>query len=296
MKDPLQMLFATFKTKVEEAIHRWLPPAMEHHHRLHEAMRYSLFAGGKRLRPLLLLALVKDLGGKADPMPAAVALECLHTYTLIHDDLPCCDNSDLRRGMPTCHIAFEDITALLAGDALQTEAFRILSKAYAHEPELGLRLIQSLASASGSQMLIGGQAEDCVPTQQLDERRRLFILYLKKTAALFRACFEMAGHFVFEPNSLAIKRLKRIGTYIGLGFQIQDDWLDLVGSEKMLGKSVGKDIQNKKTTFPMLYGKDQSTRLVQTLYEKSFSEWKKITRAKHTLLETLLHFMRQRTC
>ncbi len=156
-----------FKTKlsdyqevIEKAIDRLLPISTTNPTRIHEAMRYSMEAGGKRLRPVLVMATAELLGSKIESEPAAIAIECIHTYSLIHDDLPAMDNGDLRRGVPTCHIQFDEATALLAGDSLLTYAFDLLSSAYSRNPQLALRLIQELSKTSGSEHLIGGQMQD----------------------------------------------------------------------------------------------------------------------------------------
>ncbi|MDR1665934.1 MAG: polyprenyl synthetase family protein, partial [Puniceicoccales bacterium] len=174
---------------IESALDRWIPSV--HPSRLHEAMRYSLFSGGKRLRPLWVVAVSEWLGTSMDPYPAAASVECLHTYSLIHDDLPCCDNSDWRRHRPSCHRKFGELTALLAGDALLAQAFYILSQGYAAHPIVATTCTQILSFASGSTQLVGGQMEDTLPT--LPRRQHLNQVNLKKTTALLRACFEMAG-------------------------------------------------------------------------------------------------------
>ena len=180
--------------RVERGIDRLLPPADTPPARLHQAMRYSLQAGGKRLRPVLVLAAAElfDPAGRADPLPAAVAIECIHTYSLIHDDLPCMDNDDLRRGRPTCHKEFDEATALLAGDALLTQAFALLATAYPASP--GLDLVRELAVAAGSERLVGGQMSDLLAeSDRKVTAAELEFIHLNKTAAMIEAALAVGG-------------------------------------------------------------------------------------------------------
>src|SRR5262245_25221608 len=181
--------------RVEQGIDRFVPTATTRPARLHTAMRYSLEAGGKRLRPVLLLASAELCGVKTDSaVPAAVAVECVHTYSLIHDDLPCMDNDDLRRGRPTAHKAFDEATALLAGDALLTHAFALLAENYAAQPALAQALIRELADAAGSRRLIGGQMEDLLAEKKPDAtEEELGFIHLNKTAAMIEAALVMGG-------------------------------------------------------------------------------------------------------
>ncbi len=249
-----------FKTKlsdyqqtVEKAIDRLLPPATTTPTRIHEAMRYSMEAGGKRLRPVLVMATAGLLGAKIESEPAAVAIECIHTYSLIHDDLPAMDNAELRRGMPTSHVQFDEATAVLAGDALLTFAFDHLSKAYTHNPTLALKLIQELSSASGSEHLIGGQMQDILAEKTEATPEQLVFIHLNKTAALLTASLVM-GAILAEANDDTIARIRKIGQNLGLAFQIIDDILDATGTTENLGKNIGSDATAHKTTYVSLYG------------------------------------------
>ena len=237
--------------------------------RIHEAMRYSLRAGGKRLRPVLALAAAELAGGEtgvAEALPAAAALECVHTYSLIHDDLPCMDDDDLRRGRPTCHRAFDEATALLAGDALLTQAFLILADRYSGRPALAARLVRELADAASGRRLVGGQMQDLLAEGAAGEGRAaatpadLEFIHLSKTAAMLEAalvCGGLAGGLVGEP----VETLRRAGRHLGLAFQIVDDVLDATADTAVLGKTAGKDARAGKATYVSIHGLDTARRL-----------------------------------
>ena len=248
---------------VERGLDQYLPPANTRPARLHEAMRYSLQAGGKRLRPVLVLATADLCAAKAGAaLPAAVAIECLHTYSLIHDDLPCMDNDDLRRGRPTAHRQFDESTALLAGDALLTHAFALLAESYATQPALAHALIRELADAAGSRRLIGGQMEDLLAEKRDATPDELEFIHLNKTAAMIEAALVLGG-LVGGADAAAITTLRRAGQELGLAFQIMDDVLDATADRATLGKTPGKDAKAGKTTFVKLHGLDASRQLAQ---------------------------------
>jgi len=245
-----------FVAQTEQALDKLLPPTDTRPARIHEAMRYSLQAGGKRLRPALVLAAAELFPGnnKSDPLPAVVAIECVHTYSLIHDDLPCMDNDDLRRGRPTCHKKFDEATALLAGDALLTYAFEILSRHYPAQP--GFALVRELSDAAGSQRLIGGQMQDLLSEKKADATAsELEFIHLNKTAAMIEAALVMGG-LTAGANEAALGDLRRFGRELGLTFQIVDDILDATADSATLGKTAGKDAKAGKTTFVKLHGLD----------------------------------------
>ncbi|WP_414660082.1 polyprenyl synthetase family protein [Horticoccus sp. 23ND18S-11] len=249
-------------TRVEDGLDRHVPRADTRPARLHAAMRYSLEAGGKRLRPVLTLA-TAGLFGAADDraLPAAVAIECIHTYSLIHDDLPCMDNDDLRRGRPTAHKAFDEATALLAGDALLTHAFALLATAYAGEPVLARALIGELAEAAGSRRLIGGQMEDLLAEKKTDATAdELEFIHLNKTAAMIEAALVMGG-LAGGASEPACDTLRHAGRHLGLAFQIIDDVLDATADTATLGKTAGKDAKAGKTTYVKLHGLDAARRI-----------------------------------
>ncbi|MEY3774142.1 MAG: hypothetical protein RLZZ129_922 [Verrucomicrobiota bacterium] len=271
-----------YVARVESGLDRHLPAANTRPARLHEAMRYSLQAGGKRLRPVLILAVtdlvsnaqskIENLSAaalaKADPkskiadaLPAAVAIECLHTYSLIHDDLPCMDNDDLRRGRPTAHRQFDEATALLAGDALLTHAFGLLAVAYADQPALAHALIRELADAAGSRRLIGGQMADLLAEKQANAtNEELEFIHLNKTAAMLEAALVMGG-LIGRANEDDLNSLRLAGRHLGLAFQIIDDVLDATVDTTTLGKTAGKDAKADKTTFVKLHGLEKSRAL-----------------------------------
>ncbi len=237
--------------------------------RIHEAMRYSLQAGGKRLRPVLALAAAELADGETGvsrALAAAAAVECVHTYSLIHDDLPCMDDDDLRRGRPTCHRAFDEATALLAGDALLNQAFLVLAEAYADRPALAAALVRELAGAASGRRLVGGQMQDLLaeknagdgsPSATADE---LEFIHLNKTAAMLEAslvCGGMAGGM----EGPAVETLRDAGRHLGLAFQLVDDVLDATADTASLGKTAGKDARAGKSTYVRLHGLDGARRL-----------------------------------
>lgn len=248
---------------INVALDALLPPAAERPAKLHKAMRYSMFAGGKRLRPVLCIASCEACGGTAEQaMQAACALELLHTYTLIHDDLPVMDDDTLRRGKPTCHIAFDEATAILAGDALLTLAFEVL----AGIPNIGSALALELARAAGSRGVIGGQMEDIDAEGKTPDADLVEYIHRNKTAALIRAACVMGGICAganFHPPSPGgsgetgtLEKLAAYGGNIGLAFQMVDDLLDESATVEELGKDIGSDKAKGKMTWPTVHGAD----------------------------------------
>lgn len=248
--------------RVERGLDRYVPAADTRPERLHRAMRYSLEAGGKRLRPVLVLAAAELFAPPDDSaLPAAVAVECIHTYSLIHDDLPCMDNDDLRRGRPTAHKAFDEATALLAGDALLTHAFALLAGAYGADPALAQALVRELGDAAGSRRLIGGQMEDLLAEKKANATTdELEFIHLNKTAAMIEASLVMGG-LVAHATPRSIDALRRTGRHLGLAFQIIDDLLDATSDSATLGKTAGKDAKADKTTYVKLHGMEASRRI-----------------------------------
>jgi geranylgeranyl diphosphate synthase type II len=242
-------------TRVECGINEFVPVASTRPSRLHTAMRYSLEAGGKRLRPVLVLAAAELFGVRDDSvLPAAVAIECVHTYSLIHDDLPCMDNDDLRRGRPTAHKAFDEATALLAGDALLTHAFALLSTAYAGRPALAHALVRELSDAAGSRRLIGGQMEDLLAEKKANATNdELEFIHLNKTAAMIEGSLVMGG-WVGGASEAQLSALRETGRHLGLAFQITDDVLDATADSATLGKTAGKDAKAGKVTYVSVHG------------------------------------------
>jgi geranylgeranyl diphosphate synthase type II len=248
---------AAFIARIESAIDQLTPSSEVRPTRIHEAMRYSLSAGGKRIRPALVLASSELFSSNTDALPAAVAVECLHTYTLIHDDLPGMDDSKLRRGVDTCHIRFDEATAILAGDALLTLAFELLAKNYASEPRLAVDLIATLSETAGSQKLIGGQMEDILGESRPLDEDELEYIHLNKTSALIEASLNM-GAAIGGANEVQLDSISQYGRCIGLGFQIMDDILDVTSDSRTMGKTVGADAAANKTTYVSVHGLEES--------------------------------------
>jgi geranylgeranyl pyrophosphate synthase len=254
---------SALQREIEDALRRLVPPAETRPARLHAAMRYSLEAGGKRLRPVLVLASAELFGAEKNmALPAAVAIECVHTYSLIHDDLPCMDDDDLRRGRPTCHKQFDEATALLAGDALLTLAFELLSVHYS--AGISAALVRELSVAAGSRQLIGGQMDDLL-AEKMDgvSADDLRAIHRRKTGAMIEAALAMGGVIGDAQAAAALDSLRRAGRHIGLAFQIIDDLLDATADTATLGKTAGKDAKNDKTTFVKLHGLDASRRFAR---------------------------------
>ncbi|MGQ0529468.1 MAG: polyprenyl synthetase family protein [Panacagrimonas sp.] len=244
-----------------------LPPAALHPARLHEAMRYAC-AGGKRLRPLLVYAAAEVLGlAPAGAHSSACAIEMIHAYSLVHDDLPAMDDDDLRRGQSTVHKRFDEATAILVGDALQTLAFSVLARDESIPAPQRLRMIEVLAEAAGSRGMVGGQAIDLASEHKQLSLAELEALHIHKTGALIRACLQLP---CLAQADLSIERaqaLDRYGKCIGLAFQIQDDVLDIEGSTENLGKTAGKDEVSGKSTYPSVMGLPAAKERAQGLFD-----------------------------
>jgi geranylgeranyl diphosphate synthase type II len=258
---------------IESALDRYLPNANAKPATLHRAMRYSLFAGGKRLRPILCLAAAEACGGKiGNALPLACALECIHTYSLVHDDLPSMDNDDFRRGRPTCHKVFGDGIAILAGDALLTIAFEIVSNAKPTSRYDTSILLREIAVAAGSQKLIAGQVADLEAEGKNVKRDQLQFIHENKTAAILKSSVRL-GAMSANADARKLSAVTRFGQRLGLAFQIIDDILDVTQTSEKLGKSAGKDVAAKKATYPAVIG-----------LEKSRAEARRLTRQAHNAL------------
>ena len=253
---------------VEEALRRFIPGETTMPLELHRAMHYSLFAGGKRLRPILTIAAAEAVGGKAEEaLPVACAFEYIHTYSLVHDDLPAMDDDDLRRGRPTCHRVFGQAMAILAGDALLTEAFALLTNpaCVGHlDPRLLRTVIHEVALAAGSQGMVGGQAVDILSEGKAIESSMLQYIHTHKTGALI-LCTLRAGAHLAGATPGQLDAITRYGKAGGLAFQIADDILDIEGEEAMRGKKGGQDATRGKATYPALVGLDEAKREAQRL-------------------------------
>ena len=256
---------------VEKALESALPQSEGPEARVVEAMRYSLFAGGKRLRPILCLAAADAVSGETKAaIPAACALEMIHTYSLIHDDLPAMDDDDLRRGKPTSHVVFGEAIAILAGDGLLTEAFVVLSDYWSLLPERALRLIGVIARAASYRGMVGGQVVDMLSQNRPADLQTVQQMHDRKTAALISAATE-SGALAGGGSDDQVEALARYGRAVGLAFQIADDILDIEGSTEILGKTAGSDVARGKVTYPAAVGMKGSREEAQKLVNNALA-------------------------
>ena len=249
---------------IDEVLDQWVPAESTDPVSIHKAMRYSLFAGGKRIRPILAIAAARAVSDLPTGIEdAAATLELIHTYSLIHDDLPALDNDDLRRGRPTCHKVFGEAMAILAGDSLLTLAFEVLSRLPHVDAERKIRLVEELARASGTVGgMIGGQVNDLEGERKTPTPSLLESIHRAKTGALLRASLRMGAIYAgATPEELTA--LSRFGESVGLAFQIVDDVLDVEESSEKLGKTAGKDAAQQKITFPAVYGLERSRQMAE---------------------------------
>jgi geranylgeranyl diphosphate synthase type II len=272
----LKRYLVSRQKEVDRALDRFLPKASVWPATIHKAMRYSLFAGGKRLRPILCLAAAEACGGKTNAaLPHACAVECIHTYSLIHDDLPSMDDDDLRRGRPTCHKVFGDGIAILAGDALLTIAFEIATQAKPVSRYDLREIFREITVAAGSRKLIAGQVADLEAEGRRINRAQLRSIHENKTAALLTTSIRL-GAMSANANPKQLGAVTAFGRALGLAFQVIDDILDMTQTSEKLGKSAGKDLAAQKATYPAVIG-----------LEKSRAEAQRLTREAHRALETL---------
>lgn len=280
---------------VNKALDGFLPSKRTKPGTIHESMRYSLFAGGKRMRPLLTLAAAEACGGEeSDAMPLACAVECIHTYSLIHDDLPAMDDDDLRRGNPTNHKVYGEGIAILAGDALLTQAFEIAAQSkgwprYSHQD-----LVLEVAKASGSLQLIAGQVADLEGENKKNVTLKdLKFIHERKTSALL-CCSVRLGGMSANCTPAKLKALTEFGYNIGLAFQVIDDILDVTQSTGALGKTAGKDVASDKSTYPAVLGLEKSRKEAKRLTNKAFASLKPFGR-KAQALDGLAEYLLNRT-
>jgi geranylgeranyl diphosphate synthase type II len=278
----------------DAALERLLPPETQHPVSIHQAMRHSVFAGGKRLRPTLCMEAGRMVAGSLQPgiTDLGAALEMLHTYSLIHDDLPALDNDDLRRGRPTCHRAFGEALAILAGDALQTLAYLVLSRLEC-SAEARVQVIEEIARSTGTiDGMIGGQVVDLQAEHTQPDVEMLEYIHRSKTAALLTASVVSGGIYA-GGDAEAISRLRSFGESIGLAFQIIDDVLDVTQTSEQLGKTAGKDTAAEKATYPALFGIEQSLQKADILMNKAISALEPYSGRADTL-KSLAHFLIER--
>ena len=282
------------RVAIDAALQRLLPPDTQYPPSIHKAMRHSVFAGGKRLRPILCMEAARMLTGS---LPEGIeelgsALEMLHTYSLIHDDLPALDNDDLRRGQPTCHKAFGESTAILAGDALQTYAYEVLARLHCPADRC-VRIIEESARATGTvEGMIGGQVMDLEAERTKPDARTLEYIHRSKTGALITASLVNGGIYAGGSNT-DIQRLREFGRAIGLAFQIADDVLDVTQTSEQLGKTAGKDTAVDKATYPALFGIEESMSMASRLVTQGCAALDSFGQRAATLKE-LAHFLVER--
>jgi len=285
------------RRQVDKVLERWVSSEEEMPPQVHKAMRYSLFAGGKRLRPILTLSAAEAVGGKAaEVLPASCALELIHTYSLIHDDLPAMDDDDLRRGRPTSHKVFGEAVAILAGDALLTEAFRLMAR-----PDLmksvpsrrRLAAIHILALKAGSQGMIGGQVIDMASEGEEVKPETLEYIHTHKTGALIGAAVAV-GAVLGGGSPREIRALEEYGRRLGLAFQIMDDLLDVQGEETQMGKAVGKDRARGKATYPALFGIENSRRKAEGLVREAVARLDPFNRRANPLREIARYILQRK--
>jgi geranylgeranyl diphosphate synthase type II len=258
---------------IEKALNDFLPETKGPGEELYNAMRYSLFAGGKRIRPILCIAAAEACGGTSnDVMPVACAMEMIHTYSLIHDDLPAMDADELRRGKPTNHMVYGEALAILAGDGLLTEAFRVMACPELIERAGGgerfRRVIELVASAAGARGMVLGQALDIRAEGKIIETSQMEIIHEHKTGALLRASVT-TGAILGRGTDREIELLDKYGKYIGLAFQISDDILDIEGNTEEMGKQTGVDVERGKNTYPSNYGMERSKTMLKEITDNA---------------------------
>ena len=259
-----------FRQKIDRSLERILPEPRGFGSRLHEAMRYSVLSGGKRLRPCLCLMVNRALGGsEADILPAASALEMIHTYSLIHDDLPCMDDDDFRRGRPSCHKAFDEATAVLAGDALLTLAFEATAR-LTPDPAMAGELVALLSEAAGPQGMVLGQMRDLESTRKKPDLEQVRAIHETKTAAMIAAGFAMGAASARAPREVC-DRIQEAGRWIGLAFQVVDDILDIESTSEELGKTAGKDEEDAKMTYPAAVGLDAARQAARDMTDRALA-------------------------
>jgi geranylgeranyl diphosphate synthase type II len=292
----LRQFLATRTKTVNAALDRFLPAENTKPATIHQAMRYSLFAGGKRMRPALCLAAAVACGGReADALPLACAVECIHTYSLIHDDLPAMDNDDFRRGKPTNHKVFGEGIAVLAGDALLTQAFEIAAQAkgwprYPHQT-----IILEIARAAGSLQLVAGQVADLESEGKKISVAELKYIHERKTSALL-CCSVRLGGMSANCAPAQLKALTDFGYHVGLAFQVIDDILDVTQTSEQLGKTAGKDTRAHKATYPAIVGLEKSRQIAEQLTARAFAALSRHAgfKGRAVALEALAEFLLKR--
>jgi len=289
----LQQFLERSTASVNSALDRYLPSEKTRPATIHQAMRYSLFAGGKRMRPALVLAAAAACGGReSDALPLACAVECIHTYSLVHDDLPAMDNDDYRRGKLTNHKVFGEGIAILAGDALLTQAFEIAAQAKSWPRYSHRDLVLEIAKASGSLQLIAGQVADLEGEGRKTSAAQLRYIHERKTSALL-CCSARLGGMSANCSTRQLQALTDFGYHVGLAFQVIDDILDVTQTSEKLGKTAGKDTKAQKATYPSIVGLKRSRKIAEELTDAAFSALRPF-RGNAVALEALAAFLLSR--
>jgi geranylgeranyl diphosphate synthase type II len=292
-KFSLDAFLASSTAAVNAALNHYLPPETTKPVTIHKAMRYSLYAGGKRMRPALLLAAAQACGGKeADALPLACAVECIHTYSLIHDDLPAMDNDDYRRGKLTNHKVYGEAIAILAGDGLLTQAFEVAVQAKGWPRYCHRDIIHEISVAAGSRQLIAGQVADLEGEGKKISADELKYIHERKTSALL-CCSARLGGMSANCTAAQLKALTDFGYHVGLAFQVIDDILDVTQTSEKLGKTAGKDTKAQKATYPSIVGLEKSRSIARKLTDKAFGALK-IFKGNAEALEALATYLLQR--
>ena len=293
LADALKFL-ASCRSLIDSELDRLIPKESAEPGRVHSAIRWCLFAGGKRFRPALLLATGQTFGaGTDDLMRAACALEMIHTYSLIHDDLPSMDNDKLRRGRPTCHVKFDEATAILAGDALQTLAFQTIAEDDRLSPDLRVQLVVEIARAAGTpEGMVAGQAHDLDAESRAVTNAELERIHHRKTGALIRAAAR-CGAIVAGAGARELEAVTEYATNLGLLFQITDDLLDVTATAKDLGKTPGKDARSSKATYPALYGIEATHAQLEAVHRAACDSLQRVSPPTQ-LLRSIADFIRER--
>ena len=289
----LETFLASSTASVNTALDKFIPSEKTKPVTIHKAMRYSLFAGGKRMRPALVLAAAAACGGRVqDAMPLACAVECIHTYSLVHDDLPAMDNDDYRRGKLTNHKVFGDGIAVLAGDALLTQAFEIAAQAESWPRYSHRDIILEIARASGSLQLIAGQVADLEGEGKKTSAAQLKYIHERKTSALL-CCSARLGGMSANCSAAQLTALTDFGYNVGLAFQVIDDILDVTQTSEKLGKTAGKDTKARKATYPSIVGLEKSRKIAAQLTDKAFAALRPF-KGRAVELEALAEFLLKR--
>ena len=295
-KNSINHYFSDCQTIIDHTLDSWLPSKSVQPELLHSAIRHSTLSGGKRIRPALVFATAEAFGLKKEQaLAAACSVELIHAYSLIHDDLPAMDDDDLRRGQPTCHIKYDEATAILAGDALQALAFEILCQKGDHNAQSRIDMIRTLSVASGTQGMVGGQAIDLDAVGQQLSLEALEKMHNYKTGALIEASIILGAQSAVSPDAHTLKQLQCYAQSIGLAFQVQDDILDITSNTETLGKTQGSDIARNKPTYPSLLGLDGAKNKAQELHKTALESLNGLPDIDTTRLAQISEFIISRS-